>query len=261
VFGWFKRWWAPKEPEVRHELSGEVLCRSSVLLLADPFAISDPVRVEGIPTGRHAVRAMLIRYPEGGERVAKIAIRFRAGSASERRPLGSIGVDAGTVVALDEATFHAHWQDVGPERIGRTGTPSHHRRVAKLIGDQFGLKWREVDFLHSVFAEPISEELEARITAFLKTFPEYADYPFMFFRIHTHNSCDRVFEAMRDRSWSQVALDGASGAHVFAVTSGFGDGRYEVEGLYEAGELRAVEIEFIGPAQEKLLEAFPLLRY
>jgi hypothetical protein len=261
MFGWLKRRRTPRQPSVHHQVLGELLCHSCVLLLADPSSIYDPVKVEGVPTGRHRVQASLIRFPEGGKRVAKIAIRFRPGDADERRILGSIGVNSATVVALDEATFQSHWKEVGAARIGRTGTPKDHRRVAKLIGDQFGLEWRKVDFLHSEFVAPISEEMESRIMAFLQTFPQYATYPFMFFRIETRNSMDRVSEAMRGRRWSEVVLDEDSAAHLMAVSSGFGDGRYEVEGLYNAGKLLAVEVEFIGPAQDRILEAFPILRY
>ena len=260
MLSWFRRITTPQQPTVRHYEIGELHCHSPVLLLADPAAMHS-VRVEDIPTGRHTLHARLIHYPEGSVRVAKIAIRFRPGNADERRALGSIGVDSAMVVALDEATFQAHWQEVGPERIGRSGPPSEHRRVAKLIGDKFGLTWREIDFWHTEFVEPISEELESRITDFLKTFPEYAKYPFMHFGVKTWNSLDRVFEAMRDRLWSQLVLDPASGAYLFVVSSGFGDGEYSVEGLYGGGELRAVEVEFIGPAQDKILEAFPFLRY
>jgi hypothetical protein len=34
----------------------------------------DPVKIEDVPSGRHSVHATIIRYPEGGERIAKIAI-------------------------------------------------------------------------------------------------------------------------------------------------------------------------------------------
>ncbi len=261
MFGWLKRRRTPRQPSVHHQVLGELRCHSCVLLLADPSSIYDPVKVEGVPTGQHPLHSSIIPFPEGGERVAKIAFRFRPGDADEWRILGSISVNSATVVALDEATFQSHWKEVGPERIGRTGTPKDHRRIAKLIGDKFGLEWRKVDFLHSEFVAPISEEMESQIMAFLQTFPEYSTYPFMFFRIETRNSRDRVFEAMRERKWSEVILDEESGAHLVAVSSGFGDGRYEVEGLYNAGELLAVEIEFIGPAQDRILEAFPILRY
>jgi hypothetical protein len=223
--------------------------------------LHDPLRVENVPTGRHPVHASLIRYPEGGERVAKVAIRLRPGEGGDRRTLGSIGVDSATVVALDEATFRAYWKEIGPERVGRTGPLKEPRRVAKLVGDRFGLRWRQIDSFFMEFVEPISEELESRITEYLKTVPEYADYPFMYFRVETGSSRDRVSDALRERRWDQLVLDAGTGAQLFAVSSGFGDGKYEVEGLFGDGELRAVEIEFIGPAQDKVLEAFPFLRY
>jgi hypothetical protein len=34
-----------------------------------------------------------------------------------------------------------------------------------------------------------------------------------------------------------------------------------VVGLYRSGELVGAEVEFIGPAQDEILEAFPILRY
>jgi len=79
---------------------GELQCRSPVLLLADPAALYGPIRIENIPTGRHPVHATLIRYPEGGQRVAKVAIRFRPGDVGDRRALGSIGVDSAMVASM-----------------------------------------------------------------------------------------------------------------------------------------------------------------
>ena len=53
----------------------------------------------------------------------------------------------------------------------------------------------------------------------------------------------------------------ATGSHPVGDASGFGDGRYTVEALSRGGELLAVEVRFIGPEQEPILEAFPMLRY
>src|SRR4029078_5521025 len=95
---------------------------------------------------------------------------------------------------------------------------------------------------------------------YLKTFTEHADYAFMYFRVETNNTFDRIQEAMSDASWAEVALteDGDEGLVVF--TSGFGDGSYNLIGVYGNEGLLAAEITFIGPEQDKILEGFPFLR-
>jgi hypothetical protein len=257
VWGWFRGKRAPDEPVFRRETIGEVRCRSGTLLLADPMLIFDAVRVEGVPAGRVSVIAELIRYPEGGVRVAMIQLRVREGEPDSRRELGSVGVDSAKMVVVDEQTHARCWKEVGPDRIGRASSPKH-REIAHLIGKRFGLRHRELNFIASVFREPISEELEAEITAYLQTFPEYAQYPYMYFRVETNSTADRVRDAMTDRLWCELEL--GPGESLVAVTSGFGDGAYTVEGLYRGEELLAAEVRFIGPEQDAVLEAFPVLR-
>jgi hypothetical protein len=169
-------------------------------------------------------------------------------------------VDSATVIAVDRRAYEQHWQEVGPSRIGHIGTPEH-RKVARLIEKQFGLKSRKVSAVVSEFEEPISEELEAKITTYLETFPEYADFSFMYFRVKTMSTRERIQEAMRDGLWAEVVLVQPNGPSLLAVSSGFGDGSYPVEGVHSSGKLMAVEVEFIGPAQDKILKAFPILRY
>jgi hypothetical protein len=256
---WFGRKRASESPTVREVEIGEVRVDSGRLLFADPLYFSEPVTLEGLTPARYPVQAQVLRYPEGGQRVARIGIRLRPGAAPERRKLGTIAVDSAVIVAVDELALDEHWKEVGPERVGYTYTPAHHRRVAELIRTRFGLGSKELGPLRSVLVEPISEDLEARITAYLRTLPEYADYPFMYFRVETKNSFERVMEAAKDHPWGEVVLDEISGARLLAISSGFGDGSYPAEGLFGAGELRGIEIEFIGPAHEKALEALPVL--
>ena len=194
-------------------------------------------------------------------RIAKIGLQIRNGIADSTIELGSIAVDSALIVVADEEMIQKHWQEVGPDRIGRTGPIGEHRKVAKIIGDRFGLTWRTVDSFHSQFDEPISVELEERIISFLKTIPEYADYPFMYFRMKTSNCLDRVYEVMEERSYATVALDKSSDASVLALTSGFGDGTYPVMGLMKDGVLQSIKIDFIGPKQDEILDAFPVLRH
>jgi hypothetical protein len=262
MWDWFRRRKrVPETPAVSRKVMGEIRVVSGTLLLADPGQLYDPVRIEGVPPGQVPAVAEVIRYPEGGRRVAKVGLHFRPGEAESCQTLGRLSVDSGMAVALDARTYETCWKEVGPARVGRTGTPKEHRRVASLIGEKFGLRRREVSPLESEFLEPVSEELEGRITDYLRTFPEYADFPFMYFRVDTRKSFELVQECLGERLWGDITLDEGTGEGLLAFSSGFGDGSYPVEGLYRSGELVGAEVQFIGPAQEKVLEAFPVLRF
>ena len=250
--GWFNR--KPK-PTVRDERIGTVRTDSGTLLLADPTYLSaDSLRIDGLPPGVHPVTARLIRYPEGGQRVAAIALGVRPGRG-DRRPLGEVGVDSAKVALLDEQAYRDHWHDVGPERVG----VSISEDAIRLIGERFGLRWRRRDDCYFAFDEPIPVAREADIRAFLAGQPKYAKFAAIHFMIRTGDTAGRVADALLERWWAEVEL--APGAGVFAVSSGFGDGSYPVEGVYGPDGLRAVEVTFIGPEQDELLAAFPALRY
>jgi len=260
MWSWLNRKRDPDPPGVSRETLGRVSCHSGTLLVGDPTSLCDAVRVEGIPPGRVPVVVELIRYPEGGSRVAMVRLHIWDGEPDSRQTLGESGVDSGKVVVVDARTQEECWKEVGPDRVGIACSPKH-REVAELIARRFGLRHRQLNFIRSEFLEPITDEREAEITGYLQTFPEYAAFPFMFFRVHTNNTVDRIWAAMEDRVWAEVAIGTRPDENLIAVTSGFGDGHYTVEGLCRGGELLALEVRFIGPDQEPLLEAFPALRH
>ena len=261
MFGWFKKRHA--SPTVRQEVIGEVPLPSGTLLLDDPMSIgvAEGLRIEGLPITALPIRAQIVRYPEGGERIASIRLGAPPAARETRQIIGKIGIDSATVVALDATAFERHWQEVGPARIGVTSGGISHHAVTTLIERQFGLRARQTGPFLAEFVQPISEELEAQIIAFLQTFPKYAKFPFIYFRIKTNNTQERISDAMTDCKWSDVTLDDASGSSLIAMKSGFGDGIYTVDGIYSSGDLFAVEVEFVGPAQEKIIKAFPMLRH
>jgi hypothetical protein len=261
VWNWFKREQADAPPTFRQARIGELHTNSGAILLADPMYMHDPVRIQGVPPGRCPVWGLIVRSPEGGERLAKIGLQFRTGIAQERLPSGAIAVDSAVVVAVDEQTYQSGWQDVGPARVGCLCSSAHNEQVARLIGRKFGLKSHEVNVLRSEFDDPISVEMEERIIAYLQTFPFYAEHPFFYFHVETHDTLHLLQESLNDRLWGEVVLDAASGFNLLAFSSGFGDGTYRAEGFYHANQLCRVEIEFIGTGQDDLLKAFPLLRY
>lgn len=260
MWNWFRRLRSTAVPGVHQTTAGELKVPSGALILTDPMDLSAPVRVEGIPPGQYPIHALVIHYPQGGKRVARLGLSFRPGQVQARRTLGTVDVSSAKVVAVDAASFETCWREVGLARVGITSTPGDHRRVARLIERRFGLTAREVNFLSSCFEEPISEELEERITSYLATFPEYA-HTFMYFRVETRNTAELVSQAMGDRLWAEVPLGTDGGSSLLAFRSGFGDGGYPVLGLYGPDDLLGIEVEFIGPAQDEVLKAFPMLRY
>jgi len=261
VCKWLKREPGPAVPVFIPTLIGTLEAPSGTLLLADPSDIlDDSVRIEGVPPGRFDARGQIICYPEGGKRIAKVSFAFRPGEAESRDEIGRLGVDTGHAVAVDAGVCQRHWKVVGPERIGAVPLPNQ-KEVARLIQKRFGLTLRAgVEFGYE-FEGPISEELEAQILAYVQTLPEYAEMPFLAFRVKTMNSLERLQAATRGSRWEEFVLDQTTGASLLAFNTGFGDGVYPVEGLYRATELLGVEVQFIGPAQDELLRAFPIFRY
>jgi hypothetical protein len=265
MFAWLNRFRKNTEPTVQVEQIGSLNCHSGSLLIREPMGISgDPHFLPDIPIGDHPVFVQMIRYPEGGRRVAKLGIRFREGQPIERKQLDELGIDSAKCVFLDYGDFKKYWDFEGPVRFGRTTILDGKSHVAELLADQFDLTWRAAPDGYSLeCTEPISVELEEQINAYLKTVPGFSPYPFFYFRVVTMTTSDRVAEAMliEDGPWVELRLDEAGTARLYAIKTGFGDGLYNVEGLFDNEGIIAIEIEFIGPEQEKLLEAFPVLRY
>lgn len=260
MWGWFKRKPVTKGPTRHRQVLGEVYCGSGTLLIADPMALYNAIRIENVRHGPVPVLGGLFRYPEGGVRIAVLRLEFAVGGEPDaHRELGRFGVDSGNAVVIDERTQAEHWKEVGPDRVGIATSPKH-KEVAKLIGRTFGLRHRPVNEIRSEFCEPISEEREGEITGFLKTVPEYAGFPFMYFRIHTNNTIDRINQALNGKPWCQVAVGPTQRDCAVVMKAGFGDGNYAAVGHFRGDQLLAVEIRFIGPEQDALLEAFPNLR-
>jgi hypothetical protein len=263
VWNWFKRKRQPKPPTFSQVAIGELHVPSGKVQIADPMFLGPFDSTYGVvvevPVSKIAVQALLIRYPEGGQRIARIGLFFGEPPPDSRQRLGEVGVDSATVVLVDPAAVAQYWKNVGPERLGWVGIPGGER-LARLIARRFALTPR-FNGLNWEFEDPISESLEEQIREYLKTVPGYDGFAYVFFHVKTWNTHDQIREAMSGRGWCEFVLDEASGASLFALPSGFGDGTYQVEGLYRSGQLIGVEVEFIGPDQDEILEAFPVLRY
>jgi hypothetical protein len=260
MLNWFRRKPPPEPPVVRRQLAGELHVSSGTVMIGDPTYMPDLLWLENVPIGDHAVTATTLSYPNGVRRIAGIEMSFQDNVTGTPKELGEFGVDSASVVVLDLKTQEDHWKEVGDVRIGMIGTPEH-LVIAKLLRSRFGLESEPISSFQSRVRNPVSTELETEILAYLKTIPEYAQYPFMYFRVDTNNTLDQVTEQL-GLEWcmGELVLDEPSQANVLAFSSGFGDGTYDVIGIHHNGQLAKASVEFIGPEQEKVLEAFPILR-
>jgi hypothetical protein len=263
VLNWFRRKREPDVPFVRRQIAGRLKVISGVVLMGDPMYLqnaADALRLENVPVGDHSVIAQVIHFPEGGRRVAGIELAFATTANGSFDKLGEIGVDSASVAILDAKTHEQFWKNEGPARIGVLSTPEH-QKIAKLLKKRFGLKSEPVHVVRSELVQPVSTELEAEIVAYLKTFPEYAEYTCMYFRIETRNTFDQLQDNLDSQGlWCELTLEKSNGANVLAFESGFGDGCYLVTGIRDRGQMAKVAVEFIDPTGEEILEMFPSLR-
>jgi hypothetical protein len=229
MWSWFRGLAKRAAPICETKTVGEIEVTSGELAISD---LASPLFVSQMT------------YPNGDARVARIVIPFGM-EAGPLKTQAEIGIDSATVILCDAQVLDSEWKEVGVERIGRTSTPGHHRRVAELIRERFGFEYRLEPPFYAVFQAPISPTLEEEITRYLVTFPEYAEYPFMYFRVDTKNSQERIQDAMKDRQWAKVALNKSSQSPVWAMETGFGDGTYPIRVLEHRGTIRRIEIEFI----------------
>ncbi|MDB5340978.1 MAG: hypothetical protein JWN70_6597 [Planctomycetaceae bacterium] len=257
---WFKLKRGPAVSVCQQTEVGTIRVDSGCLLFGDPSYVSELARIEGIPPGEHSVQALSVRYPGGFSRLAKIGIRFQPGTTDSQRSIGGIYVGSGMVVAVDSEDCQKYWTEVGPARIGHS-SGKDSPRVAKLIEKRFGVKWVPHSIISMRSVQPISEQLEEQITAYLQTFPEFANYTFIDFSIRTENSCERVAASLNADAWSEVELDTTSHAALLAMSSGYGDGNYDLQGIFQGDKLLGMECEFFGAEMDEALIGVPALRY
>ncbi len=257
---WFKLKRGSSKPICQQTEIGEICIESGTLLFGDPADFSSFVSIDGIPPGSYPVQALTIRYPAGFSRVAKVGIRFQPGDTESQRKIGGVGVDSGMVVAIDAKVYKSCWKEVGPGRIG-VSSGKDFPKVTKLIEQRFGVKWEPRSICSAKSIQPISEQLEAEITAYLQTFPEYSEYTFIYFSIDTENSNDRVAASLHDCAWNELELDSDGDAALLAISAGYGDGCYDLYGIFQGDKLLGMECEFIGAEMDEALQDAPSLRY
>lgn len=237
------RWLRSKgKPRYRWRDLGEVRVSSRCIVLADPQYIDEPLRVPDVPNGRYPVKGDLLCYPEGGCRVANVSIKFAADRPDTSESLGQVAVDSARIIIADAEDCKRHWTETGSDRIGVI-LIAKNDNVLRLLQQRFGFQVVRVSGIRAEIVGPVSESLERDILAYLTSFPEYAQFPYMHFYVQTNNTFERM--NFLDEKWATVPIGNSEEPKLFTCETGWGDGCYEVRGYRCQGQLVSLEIPFM----------------
>ena len=104
-----------------YEAIGELDVITGTLLIADPMFCSEPVRVEGLPSGRFKTHSWVIHYSDGGAMVAKIGT-VRPGPIYWRREIGTVAVDS---AASSSSMSGPQWKPGRKSALSESGSQAH----------------------------------------------------------------------------------------------------------------------------------------
>jgi hypothetical protein len=222
---------------------GTLQTGSGTLLAADPMYLGgegDILKVQGVPKGEFPVDLYI--YENGDDkRVFRAEIVFSDKKGGTVKQIGEVPVDSGTASFIDADSFQKYYKTVGQDRIGEI-YGKDHEALARSVADRFKLKYKSGGEHSSVLTDPVSEEQEKNILAYMKKTDKYP--PFM---IKTNNTFDLISIEM-DKTYlptygyANYILDQATKANMVAFSSGYGDGSYKLNAYYDRNTLVKLEL-------------------
>ena len=232
------------EPAVTERHLGDLPLRSGTLCLGDPQQ-PRAVTIPGVDAAAAAISARLRRYPSGREAVDALRIEFPADTpdaapAGPPRVVGELAIDSARLVVADAADLEEHWLDTGSDRIGLVST--HPPELAPALQARFGWETVRRDPFDLEVVGPISPDLERDVRDYLKSVPEFAQFHYLNFKVHTNDSFDRLNGGGSGPRFLPVG--GADGPVLFTCGTGRGDGRYEVRCTFAGETPRVVTVDF-----------------
>jgi hypothetical protein len=231
------------DPVTRTAVLGNLPLPSGTLVLGDPQCFPDgDLEVPNINASQVAISASLWKYPSGMAQVKALKLSFAGPQAGmTRRKIGEVGIDSAKLAVADKADIAKLWTDVGKDRIGVI--PGSDDTVLRMLNERFKLKTKRINPWRTEVIGPVSELLEKDIVDYLKSQPQYADYPVLYFHVQTNNSFDRAnFLA---EAWSFMPVGNTEAPLMFVCGTGRGDGVYEVECEFADKTPRVLSIRFI----------------
>lgn len=227
---------------------GEIMLPSRSVMLDDPQYMPDGLVIASLAADKAQIEVNVLRYPDGGAIIKQLWLKFSdVDFESPYQQLGELGIDSAAVAIADTEDTRVHWTATGPDRIGVINV-ARDQKAHKLLKKKFKLKTRQVNRVRVEVQQPVSEALEQEIEDFLKTIPQYADYPFMHFYVQTNDSFDRVNYMNAD--WKFLPVGNQPDPVMFACSTGYGDGIYPVEGIMKNNLVHALKVTFIDEDDE-----------
>jgi len=222
---------------------GTLKIRSGVLAFGDPQYVPS-LELSNVDADEAVISAKLWQYPSGGATV--IALRINLGDCSRCDPprkVGELAIDSAALVVADKADIEEYWTDTGKDRIGLISTAPDDKLLRELTR-RFKLRTVRVNSIEAEIVGPVPESLERDIEEYLKSIPEYAQFPFMHFHVQTNNSFDRVNYSKEP--WEFIPVGNDDLPLMFICSTGRGDGCYEVYCQFSGDVQRVVSIDFFG---------------
>jgi hypothetical protein len=166
-----------------------------------------------------------------------------------RRELGGLGFESAKMIVADRGDIDRHWTFVGKDRIGII-TAATDGEAYKVLKKRFKFRTRPLSRGRFELIDPVSEALEAEIEAYLKSIPEFADYPGIYFFVQTNDSFERANSL--DAPWGMIPVGNEDEPQMLVCDTGHGDGSYDVMGGFSGDKLTEVSITFIDDVESEL---------
>ncbi|MDA1162689.1 MAG: hypothetical protein O3B13_06285 [Planctomycetota bacterium] len=222
---------------------GTLSTPSKSLVLEDPQSMPNGLTVVGLATDNVTIDLDILRYPDGATRVQRLRISSGLNpNVEDLVVIGEIGIDSAKVCIADVDAAAEHWTEIGKDRIGIIKTmrgQKFHRQLKK----RFKLKTVQVNGFQAEVVGPVSEKLESESAEYLSSIPEYSKYPFMYFRVQTNDSFDRV--NFMSEEWAFIPIGNSPEPLMFACGTGRGDGIYEVRASVNNGLTHSLTVDFM----------------
>lgn len=229
---------------------GHLTVSAGKLVIIDPASLALPhilkeVSVEcQVPRGQFPLTLRVKHYPDKRQSIQRplwATLSFSHHPPERKELLGTVPCQSGTVALVDSAAL-AHFDQVGPDRIGLFVGPNHHQ-AAESIREKFELTLHQETDQVTRIQEPLDHNLAEAIPLFLKV-QEKAS-----FLVKTNSSYDLLADQLLQNqvpihSHANLVLNSETGENIIVISLSSKDKACQVYGHYVGDRLAALSLEF-----------------